>query len=68
MLVLLRLGCAGLSAFIFVLYMPDPAYLLLRLSRLSGEYDEQSLSSLSNSTATPLILRKHKIYDKSASL
>ena len=38
MFILLRLCCAGLSAFIFASYMPLPPYLLFRLSQLFGEY------------------------------
>jgi hypothetical protein len=37
MLILLRLGCATLSAFIFVLYLPIPSYLLFRLADYWGE-------------------------------
>jgi hypothetical protein len=37
MFILLRLCCAGLSAFIFALYMPLPPYLLFRLSQILGE-------------------------------
>src|SRR5690242_1888786 len=40
MFVLLRLCCATLSAFIFVVYLPLPPYLLLRLSQLLGQYSE----------------------------
>ena len=38
MFILLRLCCATLSAYIFVLYMPLPPYLLYRLTQLLGEY------------------------------
>lgn len=38
MLILLRLCCAGLSAFIFALYLPLPPFLLFRFSQLLGEY------------------------------
>lgn len=41
MLILLRLCCAMLSAYIFVLYMPVPSHLLFRLSRFWGEYQEE---------------------------
>ena len=40
MFMILRLCCAGLSAFIFTLYMPLPPYLLFRLSQLLGDYHE----------------------------
>jgi len=42
MFFLLRLCCATVSAYIFVLYMPIPAYLLFQLSRLLGvSYEEE---------------------------
>jgi hypothetical protein len=40
MLVLLRLCCATLSAFIFVLYLPHPAYLVFQFSGPSSDYYE----------------------------
>jgi len=43
MFVLLRLCCATLSAYIFVLYLPLPPYLLFRLSQLLGLYSEMQL-------------------------
>ena len=42
MFVLLRLCCATASAYIFVLYMPNPVYLLLPLSRGADEYNEEN--------------------------
>src|SRR4029079_3692085 len=41
MFFLLRLCCATVSAYIFVLYMPIPAYLLFQLSRLLGVSNEE---------------------------
>lgn len=41
MFFLLRLCCATVSAYIFVLYMPIPAYLLFQLSRLLGVANEE---------------------------
>jgi hypothetical protein len=43
MFILLRFCCATVSAYIFVLYLPVPAYLLFQLSRLLGVSIEQDL-------------------------
>jgi len=40
MLILLRLCCAALSAYVLVLYLPLPPFLLFRLSQLLGQYRE----------------------------
>lgn len=40
MLILIRLCCAALSAFIFVLYLPHPVYVLSRFSGSTEDYYE----------------------------
>src|ERR1041385_5628686 len=50
MFFLLRLCCASVSAYIFVLNMPNPAFLLYRFSRCSSELVEDQWSCYNDFT------------------